>query len=101
VGFENHSGRTYLGDGVRPLGRVLRGHGNNGEDGTEGAIFQNAIGCYMHGSVLPKNPQLADHLISTALTRRYSADVRLALLNDTIELTAQRTMSERLLAISH
>jgi lipid II isoglutaminyl synthase (glutamine-hydrolysing) len=98
VGFENHSGRTYLGAGVRPLGRVLRGHGNNGEDATEGAIFKNAIGCYMHGSVLPKNPQLADHLISTALIRRYGADVRLTSLNDTIELTAQRTMSERLLA---
>ena len=61
VGFENHSGRTYLGARVRPLGRVLVGYGNNGEDGTEGAVFRNAFGCYMHGSLLPKNPQLADH----------------------------------------
>jgi len=63
IGFENHSGRTYLGPGARPLGRVLAGHGNNGEDGGEGAVYRNAFGCYMHGSLLPKNPFFADHLI--------------------------------------
>ncbi|MBK9715222.1 MAG: glutamine amidotransferase [Kouleothrix sp.] len=97
VGFENHSGRTYLGAGVRPLGRVLSGHGNNGEDQTEGAVYQNTFGCYMHGSLLPKNPQLADHLIALALRRRYGQAAALAPLDDTLELSAQRTMVERLL----
>ena len=96
VGFENHSGRTYLGAGVRPLGWVLAGHGNNGEDGTEGAIYRNAFGCYMHGSLLPKNPQLADHLIGLALRRRYGPGATLAPLDDTLELAAQRAMVERI-----
>jgi CobQ-like glutamine amidotransferase family enzyme len=96
VGFENHSGRTYLGAGVRPLGRVLAGHGNNGEDGTEGAIYRNAFGCYMHGSLLPKNPQLADHLIGLALRRRYGPEATLDPLDDQLEIAAQRTMVERL-----
>lgn len=95
VGFENHSGRTYLGAGVRPLGRVLAGHGNNGEDGTEGAVYRNAFGCYMHGSLLPKNPQLADHLIELALRRRYG-EATLQPLVDTLEIRAQRAMVERL-----
>jgi CobQ-like glutamine amidotransferase family enzyme len=96
VGFENHSGRTYLGAGVRPLGRVLVGHGNNGEDGTEGAVYRNAFGCYMHGSLLPKNPQFADYLLALALRRRYGPGAALAPLDDQLELTAQRTMVERL-----
>lgn len=96
VGFENHSGRTYLGGGVRPLGRVLVGHGNNGEDRSEGAVYRNTFGCYMHGSLLPKNPQLADLLIGLAMARRYG-DSSLAALDDTLELTAQHTMIERLL----
>jgi CobQ-like glutamine amidotransferase family enzyme len=95
VGFENHSGRTYLGAGVRPLGRVLAGHGNNGEDGTEGAMYQGAIGCYMHGSLLPKNPQLADHLLGMALRRRYGPGAALPPLDDALELAAQRDMVER------
>ena len=73
VGFENHSGRTWLGSGVRPLGRVLKGYGNNGEDGTEGARFENAFCTYSHGPVLPKNPAFADLLIRTALLRRYGS----------------------------
>jgi len=96
VGFENHSGRTYLGAGLRPLGRVLVGHGNNGEDGTEGAIYRNMFGCYMHGSLLPKNPQLADYLIGLALARRYGAQAALVPLGDDLELAAQQTMVERL-----
>lgn len=96
VGFENHSGRTYLGGGVRPLGRVLVGHGNNGEDRSEGAVYRNTFGCYMHGSLLPKNPQLADQLIGLAMARRYG-DATLAALDDTLELSAQHTMIERLL----
>jgi CobQ-like glutamine amidotransferase family enzyme len=97
VGFENHSGRTYLGAGVRPLGRVLAGHGNNGEDGTEGAVYRNTFGCYMHGSLLPKNPQLADHLIALALRRRYGPEAMLAPLDDRLEIAAQASMVERLL----
>lgn len=97
VGFENHSGRTYLGAGVRPLGRVLAGHGNNGEDGTEGAVYRATFGCYMHGSLLPKNPQFADHLIGLALARRYGPAAALAPLDDGLELAAQNTMVGRLL----
>lgn len=71
VGFENHGGRTYLGPGGRPFARVEYGRGNNGEDGTEGAIVGNAIGTYLHGSLLPKNPALLDWLIAAALRHRY------------------------------
>jgi hypothetical protein len=67
AGFENHGGRTYLGDGERPLGRVLRGHGNNGRDGFEGVHRRNVIGTYLHGPLLPKNIWLADRLIELAL----------------------------------
>jgi len=71
VGYENHSGRTYLGKGVQPLGMVTAGWGNNGEDGTEGAVYKNVFGTYSHGPVLPKNAWLADLLIQRALTRKY------------------------------
>jgi lipid II isoglutaminyl synthase (glutamine-hydrolysing) len=71
VGFENHSGRTYLGPGAHPLGRVIAGSGNNGEDGTEGARYREVYATYLHGPVLPKNPWLTDHLISAALRHRY------------------------------
>ena len=67
AGFENHGGRTYLGDGERPLGRVLRGHGNNDRDGTEGVHSRNVIGTYLHGPLLPKNVWLADRLVELAL----------------------------------
>lgn len=70
VGFENHGGRTYLGT-AKPLGRVLKGFGNNAEDHTEGAVYRNTYGTYLHGSLLPKNPHFADHLISLALQRTY------------------------------
>jgi len=70
VGFENHGGRTYLGT-AKPLGKVLKGYGNNAEDHTEGAVYRNAFGTYMHGSLLPKNPHFADHLIALALERTY------------------------------
>lgn len=69
VGFENHAGKTRLGPGVLPLARVARGHGNNGEDGTEGAIYKNTYCTYLHGGLLPKNPELADHLLSIAAKR--------------------------------
>lgn len=70
VGFENHGGQTYLGT-ARPLGKVLKGYGNNAQDGTEGAVYRNAYGTYLHGSLLPKNPHFADHLIELALKRSY------------------------------
>jgi lipid II isoglutaminyl synthase (glutamine-hydrolysing) len=71
VGFENHSGRTYLGPGADPLGRVIAGSGNNGEDGTEGARYREVYATYLHGPVLPKNPRLTDRLISRALLHHY------------------------------
>jgi CobQ-like glutamine amidotransferase family enzyme len=71
VGFENHSGRTHLGPGTDPLGQVIAGSGNNGEDGTEGARYREVYATYLHGPVLPKNPWLTDHLISRALLYRY------------------------------
>ncbi len=73
VGFENHGGRTHLGTGVRPLGSVVAGWGNNGEDRTEGAVRGSVYGTYLHGPLLPKNPWLADLLIAAALRRRYGA----------------------------
>ncbi len=96
VGFENHSGRTYLGTGVQPLGLVQRGFGNNGEDRTEGAVYRNAHGCYMHGSLLPKNPHFADHLLSLALERRYGTAAMLMPLDDVLEVQAHEVMVERL-----
>jgi lipid II isoglutaminyl synthase (glutamine-hydrolysing) len=87
VGFENHGGRTYLDEGAMPLGRVRSGSGNNGKDGTEGAVVKHAFGTYLHGPLLPKNPRFADHLISLALERRHG-HVPLAPLDDTAENTA-------------
>ncbi len=96
VGFENHSGRTYLGSEVRPLGQVRRGFGNNSEDGTEGAVYRNAHGCYMHGSLLPKNPHFADHLLGLALQRRYGSSAALTPLDDQLEAQAHDVMVGRL-----
>ncbi|KAB7788947.1 type 1 glutamine amidotransferase [Bifidobacterium cebidarum] len=74
IGYENHSGQTFLRDGVQPLGTVdAEGRGNNGKDHTEGARVNNVIGTYMHGSLLPKNPAISDFLITTAATRRYGS----------------------------
>ena len=96
VGFENHSGRTYLGRGVRPLGRAVVGAGNNGEDGTEGAVYKNAIGCYLHGSLLPKNPWLADRLLAAALSHRLQEPVTLEPLNDELEEHAHEAVAARM-----
>ena len=93
IGFENHSGYTYLGTGARPLGRVVVGHGNNGQDKTEGAVQGKIVGCYLHGSVLPKNPWLADQLITWGLARRHG-EVALAPLDDREELAAQTAAAE-------
>lgn len=96
VGFENHSGRTYLGSGVKPLGRVVKGHGNNGEDKFEGAVYKNVYCSYSHGSLLPKNPKLTDHLIALALKQKYKDFVSLQKLDDSLEELARRTMIERI-----
>jgi CobQ-like glutamine amidotransferase family enzyme len=85
VGFENHSGQTTLGPGARPFGAVVAGAGNNGQDGSEGAVRDNVIATYLHGPVLPKNPWLTDQLIKIAIERRMGEPVELAPLDDTAE----------------
>ena len=95
VGFENHSGKTRLGSGVQPLGKVLAGYGNNGEDGTEGAHYKNVFGSYSHGPMLPKNPAFADLLLATALERKYG-NAELQPLDDRAELAAHDEMCAKL-----
>jgi CobQ-like glutamine amidotransferase family enzyme len=90
AGFENHGGRTRLGPDAMPLGRVISGFGNNGEDGFEGVQRDNLIGTYLHGPLLPKNAWLADELIARALARRYGARPELDPLDDALELAAHR-----------
>jgi CobQ-like glutamine amidotransferase family enzyme len=89
VGFENHSGKTYLGSGVQAIGKVVVGNGNNGEDGFEGVAQGTIYGTYLHGSLLPKNPQFADRLIAQALKRRHG-DIALTPLDDEAELQAHK-----------
>ena len=95
VGFENHSGLTQLGDGTEPLGTVVRGFGNKGDGGYEGGWYQNAIGTYLHGSLLPKNPWLTDHLIQMALLYRYGSPIPLDKLDDSVEMAAHQAAIER------
>lgn len=90
VGFENHSGKTHLKKDALPLGRVTKGFGNNGEDQLEGCIYKNAVGCYMHGSLLPKNPKLADWLLQKALEVKYGKDIKLEPLDDSLENQAHQ-----------
>ena len=94
VGFENHSGKTYLGKKATPLGRVVVGYGNNGEDRSEGAYQGNVFGCYLHGPILPKNPLFSDFLIEKALNRRYGK-VQLTQLDNDLELRAHKAAIER------
>ncbi len=94
VGFENHGGRTYLGPGAAPLGRVVAGYGNNGEDGTEGAVRGHVYGTYLHGPLLPKNPAFADHLLRAALRVRHG-EVALAPLDDGLEAAAHEAAAAR------
>jgi CobQ-like glutamine amidotransferase family enzyme len=95
VGFENHSGKTWLGPGVQPLGRVLAGFGNNGEDGTEGVHCKNVFGSYSHGPMLPKNPAFCDMLLAAALERKYGR-AELAPLGDAAETAAHDEMCAKL-----
>ena len=90
VGFENHSGRTYIND-LKPLGKCLLGYGNNGEDGYEGCIYKNTFCTYFHGSLLSKNPELADRILKLALDKKYD-DVNLEPLNDEFEIKAKQTI---------
>ena len=87
VGFENHGGRTCINNN-KPLGKVLYGSGNDGKSGYEGVVYKNVIGTYLHGPLLPKNPQLADWLIAHALEQKYGKEVQLAPLDDTEEKAA-------------
>ncbi|WP_368488175.1 type 1 glutamine amidotransferase [Clostridium sp. BJN0013] len=93
VGFENHSGRTYIGD-LEPLGKVIVGYGNNGEDGYEGCIYKNCFCTYFHGSLLSKNPELADRFISLALAKKYGA-ITLEPLDDELEIHAKNFIIAR------
>ena len=95
VGYENHAGRTTLGDGAKALGRVLKGHGNNGRDRSEGAVVNRALGTYLHGPLLPKNPWLADLLLGWALEHRYGRGFDLEPLDDRLELAAHRAALAR------
>ena len=91
AGFENHGGRTYLGEAATPLGRVVEGHGNNGRDGREGVRRDNLIGTYLHGPLLPKNAWLADLLTALALGRRYGEVLDLEPLDDQLEAAAHES----------
>lgn len=94
VGFENHSGETLLEPDQQPLGKVLKGFGNNYDSGFEGAVTNNAFGTYLHGPILPKNPQFADHLILTALIRKHGV-TELELLDDSLEKTTAEVAKHR------
>lgn len=87
VGFENHGGRTFIGEN-KPLGKVLYGSGNDGKSGYEGVVYKNVIGTYLHGPLLPKNPQLADELIFRALKKKYGENITLSALDDSQEKAA-------------
>jgi hypothetical protein len=91
AGFENHGGRTYLGGDARPLGRVIRGFGNNGKDGHEGVRRHNMIGTYLHGPLLPKNAWLADRLIELSLARSAGSSPQLEPLDDELERAAHES----------
>lgn len=93
VGFENHGGRTYIGSN-KPFGKVVYGHGNNGEDGQEGVLYKNVVGTYLHGPLLPKNPHICDYLLSNALERKYGKGT-LEPLDDTQEIQANQTLYQR------
>ena len=88
VGFENHSGQTFLGDNVEAFMKVKVGNGNNGADKTEGARYKNVFGTYLHGPLLPKNPHFCDYLIQLALNVKYDCNIPMFPLNDELEYFA-------------
>ncbi|OGH24885.1 MAG: hypothetical protein A3B47_02110 [Candidatus Levybacteria bacterium RIFCSPLOWO2_01_FULL_39_24] len=109
VGFENHGGRTYLGKSVKPLGKVIKGYGNNGDlpaipdgkswqagDETEGAVYKNSFGTYLHGPILPKNPQFTDLLIKIALEKKYNKNIVPNPLDDSLEKCAKKSILQKM-----
>ncbi len=92
VGFENHSGLTYLEGDTKPLGKNIVGNGNNGQDGFEGGRYKNVFGTYLHGSLLPKNPHFADYLIELALEKHYGKKVGLLKLDDDFEIKTHESL---------
>jgi len=95
VGFENHSGLTYLEGETKPLGKVVTGYGNTGDSTYEGAVYKNSYGTYLHGPVLPKNPHFTDHLIQTAINRKYGSWASMKKLDDSIEIAAHKAAVAR------
>jgi lipid II isoglutaminyl synthase (glutamine-hydrolysing) len=95
VGFENHGGRTHLADKTQAFATVVKGYGNNGDDGTEGISYKYAIGTYLHGSILPKNPELADWLIEKALEKKYKSKIELKTLDDSLAIQARDFIIKR------
>ena len=96
VGFENHGGRTFLGKTAKPFATVLKGYGNNDTDKTEGIIYKNALGSYLHGPLLPKNPEIADWLIKKALEVKYKKSINLTPLDDSLEQKAREAIFKKL-----
>lgn len=96
IGFENHAAKTWLGPGLRPMGTVISGYGNNGEDGSEGLRYKNVFGCYSHGPVLPLNPALCDLILETALSYKYGEEIKLEPLADGAETAARSALLKRL-----
>lgn len=97
VGFENHSGLTYLQGETKPLATIIVGKGNNGKDLTEGARYKNVFGTYLHGSILPKNPHFADLLIKLALEKRYGIEnLKLDKLDDELEMNAHKALISKI-----
>jgi CobQ-like glutamine amidotransferase family enzyme len=101
VGFENHSGKTYRGSDVKPLGKVVVGFGSNGEDGYEGAVYKNTFCSYSHGSLLPKNPALTDHLLTLALKNKYEDFEALEKLDDSFEARANESLIRRFMSAKY
>ena len=99
IGYENHAGRTHLGSGVEPFGKVISttGHGNNDTSGADGVRYKNILGTYLHGPLLGKNPEIADWILATALSRKFGEVVKLEPLDDSVELNANEFMAARLI----
>lgn len=95
IGYENHSGQTYLFGNTKPLGRVIKGAGNNLRDDYEGARYKNVIGSYMHGSMLPKNPKIADYLIKKALENKYKTETALTIIDDSLAEQSRASSKKR------
>lgn len=96
VGFENHGGLTYLENESMAFGKVIKGNGNNGEDKTEGILYKNSVGSYLHGPILPKNPKLADWLIKKALEKKYDEKIKLEDLDDSLSEKAKDVIANRI-----